>query len=63
MRVDPRIRSSGGAVRREVVAVDGLDHTDEAVRMRGTSHDGYPAGSGQANSGTAVPQLVAAKEL
>ena len=53
--IDVRIRGSGGAVRREVVAVDGLDHTKETVRIRGTSQDGDPAGSGQANSGSAVP--------
>ena len=60
--IDLRIRGPGGAVRREVVAVDGLNHTDEAVRVRATN-DGDPAGSGQANSGTAVPKLIAAKEL
>ena len=44
----------GGAVRREVVAVDSLDHTDETVRVRGASQDGEPGGSDQADSGPAV---------
>ena len=61
--VDLRIQGPGGAVRREVVAVDGLDHADEAVRIWGASQDCNRTGSGQANKGTAVPSLVASKEL
>ena len=49
------IQGPGGAVPREVVAVDSLDHANEGIRMRGTSQDSDPAGSGQANSGSAVP--------
>ena len=51
--VDLGIKGLGGAARREVVAVDGF--ADEAVRIWGTSQDSDPAGSGQANSGSAVP--------
>ena len=50
-------------MRSEVVAVDGLDHANDAIRIRGAGQDGNPTGSGQADGGPAVPKLVTPKEL
>ena len=61
--VDSRVRFPSCAVRSVVVAVDSLDHADESVGVRGTSHDGHPAGARQADSGAAVAELITAKEL
>ena len=46
-----------------VVAIDGLDHPDEAVQVKGASNDGDTTGAGQANSSTAMAELIAAQEL
>ena len=46
-----------------VVAIDCLDHPDEAIEIWWASNDGDTTGAGQANSGSAVAKLFAAEEL
>ena len=61
--IDSSIQFPSRAVRGVVVAVDCLDHANESVGVRGTSHDGHPAGARQAHSGAAMAVLIAAKEF
>ena len=46
-----------------IVAIDGLDHPDEAIGIGGTSHDSDTTGAGQTDSGSAVAGLITAKKL
>ena len=61
--IERSVRFPSCAVRSVVVAVDGLDHVDESVGVRGTSHDGHHAGARETHSGAAVAKLITAKEL
>ena len=42
VRIDSRVRFLRRVVRSEVAAVDSLDHADESVGVRGSSHNGDP---------------------
>ena len=62
-RIERSVGLPSGTVRSVVIAVDCLEHADESVGVRGTSHDGHPARAREANSSAAVAKLVTAKEL
>ena len=61
--VDFRVGFPCCAVCGIIVAIDGLDHPDEAIGIGGASYDSDTMGAGQTDSGSAVAGLITAKEL